>query len=416
MSFAVEREAGVVVVRGSLGPDATPILCAALHQAVRDEGRSHIVLDFSGCEGITQAVMLPLTPLVTWYREVHDVRFEWVRPLDRALARLFVNANWAFHIDPGRHEPKPHRGGHVPALRFLDDGGDGQDAILHRVMELVLGHLDTTRDTLKAVEWSLGEIMDNVAAHARSPVGGFVQATAFAKSNVVEFVVADAGIGIPRSFGTDDDRAALRRAIAEGVTSDPARNAGNGLFGSYRVAVLSSGTFEIRSGRALLRRVPEGDLRVGEEPAPYRGTSVRCRIGLADPGLLGRALRFRGRPHDPPYDFVEREFEDERGDLVFGMRETAFPHFGSRLGGKRVRRMITNLLRTRRSIVLDFEGVGVFTSSFADELFGRLFVEMGAMAFIKRIRMVHVDPTVEGLIDRAIAQRARLGSGEPDPT
>lgn len=63
-------------------------------------------------------------------------------------------------------------------------------------------------------------------------------ATAFATSNAAEFVVADAGIGIRRSIAADDDREALRMAIAEGVARDRTRNAGNGLFGSYRVAVL----------------------------------------------------------------------------------------------------------------------------------------------------------------------------------
>lgn len=414
MTRQVERMGNRVRVRGALGPDALPILGAALHQGVNEENRTDIVLDFSRCDGITQAVMLPLMPVVTRYRETRGIRFELVGPNDPDLGRLFVNANWAFHIDPDGFERNRHRGGHVPAVRFLDDGDYAQDAILDRVMELVLGSLNTTRDTLKAVEWSLGEVMDNVIAHARSPVGGFVQATAFTTSNAVEFVVADAGIGIRRSIAADDDREALRMAIAEGVTRDRTRNAGNGLFGSYQVAVLSSGHFEIRSGLALLRHSGQGDLDIAAQPAPYRGTSVRCRIGLADPGLLDRALRFKGRPHDPPYDFVEREFEDDRGGLVFVMREKASPYFGSRRGGRSVRRMITNLLRTQRSIVLDFEGVGVFTSSFADELFGRLFVGMGPRAFMSRVRMVNVAPTVEGLIDRAIVQRTRLGNGDAD--
>ena len=76
--------------------------------------------------------------------------------------------------------------------------------------------------------------------------------------------------------------------------------------------------------------------------------------------------------------------------------------------------MLENLLRERRTIVLDFSGVGVISSSFADEVFGRLFVEMGPRAFMTRIEMHHVDPTVEGLIDRAIVQRTKLGNGATD--
>ncbi len=407
----VEHMDGHVTVAGGIHPFDMHRLCAALHQTVQP-GAANVTLDFSACTGITQAVMLPLMPIVTTYRERHGVGFTLRLPSDEGLSRLFVNANWAHHIDPEGFQPNVYQGGHVPALRFEDDGAHGQDTILARVMELILRNLETSRDTLKAVEWSLGEIMENVPMHAESPVGGFVQATAFNNGNAVEFVVADGGIGIPRSMGTADDMSALRDAITEGVTRDPQRNAGNGLFGSYQVAVLSDGTFELRSGWGTLWRSGDGDLRTEQSAAPYPGTSVRCRIGLGDPGLLARALRFRGQSHDPPRDYLEREYEDDDGALIVNMKEKASLDFGSRRGGRHVRRMVRNLLDSRPSIVLDFEGVGIITSSFADEFFGRLFLAMGPRAFMTRIRLVNVDLTVEGLIDRAILQRSRLGHSE----
>ena len=64
-----------------------------------------------------------------------------------------------------------------------------------------------------------------------------------------------------------------------------------------------------------------------------------------------------------------------------------------------------------RSRVRDAEGAGVISSSFADEVFGRLFLGMGPRAFMTRIEMRNVDSTFEGLIDRAIVQRIRLGNG-----
>lgn len=404
----ITRQSSRISALDSVRPGDFQGLCAALHQAAQHD--TQVTLDFAKCGGITQAVMLPLMPLVTWYRELQGIRFEFVAPLEQTLARLFTNANWAHHIDPDNYRPNQYLGGHVPALRFLDDGANGQEAILKRLMELILTNLDTERDTLKAVEWSLGEIMDNVPSHAESPVGGFVQATAFRESNAIEFVVADAGIGVSASMCIHDEETALREAITEGVTRDQSRNAGNGLFGSYQVAALSGGVFEIRSNLGLLRRTGSGDLHTARLGVPYRGTSVRCRIGLGDPELLGRALRFKGRPHDPPFDFVEREFEGKDGALVINMKDKGSPHFGSRQGGVHIRRAIRNLLREGPYIVLDFEGVGVVTSSFADEVFGRLFVMMGPRAFMTRIRMTNVDPTVEGLIDRAILQRTRLGN------
>ena len=407
----VEHKDGRVTVGASVVPADMPKLCAALYQTLQQQN-AHVTLDFSACTGITQAVMLPLMPVITAYRERRGVGFRLFLPSDEGLSRLFVNANWAHHIDPDEFQPNEYRGGHVPALRFEDDGANGQDAILARVMELILRNLETSRDTLKAVEWSLGEIMENVPIHAESPVGGFVQATAYSDGNAVEFVVADGGIGIPATMGASEDQSALTDAITEGVTRDPKRNAGNGLFGSYQVAVLSDGIFELRSLRGVLWRIGDGDLRTEQPSAPYPGTSVRCRIGLGDPGLLARALRFRGQSYDPPRDYLKREYESSDGAMIVNMKERASLYFGSRRGGRRMRRMVRNLLDRRPSIVLDFEGVGVITSSFADEFFGRLFVAMGPRAFMSRIRMINVDLTVEGLIDRAILQRSRLGNSE----
>ena len=279
-------------------------------------------------------------------------------------------------------------------------------------MNLILSRLKTDRKTLKAVEWSLWEIMDNVSNHAQSQVGGFVQATSFNQRNLVEFVVADAGIGIPASMGIDDHGLALREAISEGVTSDRTKNAGNGLYGSYRVAFLSGGQFEINSlYGTLIWDGNKDEVVINEEKIPYSGTSVRCRIDLMDPELLGNALQFKGRPHDPPFDYIERKFESEEEEMVFSMKEEAQRDFGSRQGGIRIRNMIENLMRDQYAIIIDFSGVGVISSSFADEVFGRLFVQMGPRAFMARIEMRNVDATVGGLIDRAIMQRTKLGNG-----
>lgn len=118
-----------------------------------------------------------------------------------------------------------------------------------------------------------------------------------------------------------------------------------------------------------------------------------------------------GRNERPP-DGVECAPAND-GVPVFDMNDRARRAFGSRRGGKRVRTMIKNSLGENRSVTLDFQGVGVFSSGFADEVFGRLFVQMGPTAFMARVKMLNVDPTVSGLIDRAIEQRARHGNGKP---
>ncbi len=412
MNDGIENDGNRISAKGNVSRSDLRSLCSALHKTIKGQGRSDVILDFSMCARVTETVMLPLMPIIADYRK-KKVSFQLIEPQNDILQRLFFNTNWAHYINPDKYDRTPHEGGHVPALRFGDDGTSATDEILNRVMNLILGQLETDRATLKAVEWSLGEIMDNVVNHSQSSVGGFVQATAYKGSNLVEFVVADAGIGIPRSMNIYDHAEAIRQAINEGVTRDKSQNAGNGLYGSYRVATLSGGQFEINSFNGLLFcKENEGEIENHRNPVPYCGTSVRCGINVSDPELLGKALKFKGRSHDPPYDYIERKFENEEGDLIFSVKDEAQRDTGSRQGGKRIRGMLENLLREHRPVILDFDGVGVISSSFADEVFGRLFVEMGPRTFMTRIQMRNVDPTVEGLIDRAIMQRTRLGNGD----
>ena len=387
-------------------------MSATIHQTIEDRGYREVTLDFSKCAAATEAAMLPLMPLIVHWRESKGIGFALIEPDSYELRRLFWNTNWSHFIDPGRYPESGYTGTHVPARQYhtADEMGETFESVL----TLIPGELETNRATVAAVEWSLGEVMDNVISHAESPVGGFVQATAYRGSNRVEFIVADAGMGIARSMRIEDPVRALTAAITEGVTRDQSVNAGNGLFGSHRVAALSeNGQFEIHSGNGVLyydRLADEPQARFRK--TPFGGTSVRCGIGLNKPDLLHKALRFKGKPETPLYDVIERRFEDQEGTLMITVKKDAARDIGSRSGGRRVRQLIENLLGEQNSIVVDFEGVGVISSSFADEVFGRLFVTLGPRAFMTRVEMRNVGPTVEGLIDRAILQRTRLGNGD----
>ena len=384
--------------------------CAALHETISNRGFQDVTLDFSQCEAVTQSVMLPLMPVICKYRS-EGAGFYFVPPRDDGLRRLFENANWSHFINPDARSASRHEGGHVRALNYGES--ETEFEILDRVMDLILESLKPDRQTLKAVEWSLWEIMDNVASHAESPVGGFVQATAFQQGNQVEFVVADGGVGIPESMGIANHRRAVEESINEGVTRDKTRNAGNGLYGSFRVASLSDGgQFDLHSFRGHLYTGTDGGIVTKLEPVPYVGTSVRCRIGLNDEYLLDRALQFSGTSHDPGFDSIERRYEDDDGVAVLNLRDEARRDVGSRRSGIRLRSKMENLLSMTQTLVVDLSGIGVISSSFADEVFGRLFYELGPRAFMKRIELRNVDQTVEGLIDRAILQRTKLGNGE----
>ena len=249
MAFDIERREATIFFRGQLDRNrAIRRACAVLHQAVIERGYRDVVLDFSECAAATEGFILPLLPLVARYREINGANFDATLPRSSDLYRLFSNANWAHFINPKRFDASAHSDEHIPAQQYQTESE--MQIVLEQVLEFFIRRPGIGVSALAALEWALGEIMDNVLVHAESPVGGFIQATTYGSGP--EFIVADAGIGIPASLRKRDHEAAVMEAIKEGGTRDSHTNAGNGLFGTYQLGGMSNGQFELISQNALL--------------------------------------------------------------------------------------------------------------------------------------------------------------------
>jgi hypothetical protein len=385
-------------------------LLAGVHKLVEEKGYQDLALDFRKLDAAFTGGMLPICAHALQLRnERVDININL--PEKETVRRLFLNANWAWLLEPRAYKQN-HRvaGSRVPALRYSD-------------VEILSGHIDRivsamlsaigglSREQFAAAEWSLNEIADNVLMHAGSPVGGLLQLD-FRQGvrKGIEFVVADAGLGVPATLreakpGLTDEEA-LEMAVKEGVTRNPQTNQGNGLFGTFEICRKSKGTFSMTSCNASLVLDQGGVVRYRRESIPFRGTVVDAKIDLSDPALLSDALRFKGRPHIPA-DHIEHRYES--GDLRRLNIElrSEVRSFGSRVVAKGLYQKLENLIRMcpDQVLILDFDGVPVISSSFADEVFGRLFVHLGPVRFSSFVQYRNISETVAGLIDRAIKLR-----------
>jgi anti-sigma regulatory factor (Ser/Thr protein kinase) len=332
-------------------------------------------------------------------------------PSEQKTTLLMSNTNWAHLLSPGQFEAKVGSDlMHLYARQYRTSEEHFQavdDSV--RVMLNSLEGIDRSR--LKALEWALNEITDNVLNHANSPIGGIMQVVTFPRRRRVEFFVCDAGVTIPKSLRegrTDlrDDTSALRAAVEEGVTRNKLTNQGNGLFGTFKCCEVSGGDFDILSGMVQLHHSP-GTLSVTRGTIPFPGTYVRASIGYDYDKLLERALVFGGRQHDPGADFIERFYHSE-GDAVIFRVSAELRSFGSRDAGKLARAKIETITEGYSlPIEFDFSDIHLITSSFADEVFGRLFESLGPIRFGQMCRFRNVDGTIRALIDRAVVQRMK---------
>ena len=354
--------------------------------------------------------MVPFIAYLDFIRRTKKIDVDVFLPKDRKLAGIFLNSGWAHFLDPGHFEMKDSKSAiHTQLATYKNS--DEQFSVVDNLISVFLNSMKINRDHLNAIEWSLNEITDNVLNHAGEGVAGYVQALKYSNNNIIEFIVADSGIGIPKSLGISDDNEALEMSIQQGVTRNKETNQGNGLYGSFNIARVAKGQFNIQSYYGNLFLTQEGKVRYRQETIPYHGTFVRWSINCKEQDIIKRALKFGEREHEISFGYVERKYGEDLTFLLVMKEE--FKSFRSREAGKLAFNRINNLIRQGggKIIRVDFKGVDVISSSFADEVFGRLFVQLGPIVFGTVIQFQSLNREVGDLIDRAILQRAAMASG-----
>ena len=70
-----------------------------------------------------------------------------------------------------------------------------------------------------------------------------------------------------------------------------------------------------------------------------------------------------------------------------------------------MRNMVTNLLKEKHNVILDFDGVNFISSSYADELIGKLIASIGFIQFINHVKLKNISSYSVPIINRSVSQR-----------
>ena len=286
-----------------------------------------------------------------------------------------------------------------------------------RFVDALSEHAECAPGVLDSVNWCLYEVMDNVFQHSHSQVG-FAMMQIHPKTRWAAFAISDTGIGIHKSFvdggvyRVDNAYEAIMKAVQEKVTSKP-KNMGNGLFGLIRVVGIGKGILDIRSGRGWMHYEDmkmHGDHSVSLpliDARDHQGTDIDWQIDLSRDVTIQQALGSKKHA-----DLRLEQLEDEEGQHFVLVRDFE-EGLGTRRSAEQIRNRLTNLIRQGApSLVLDFDGVSVVSSSFADEVLGKLALRMGLLNFMATFRLKNMSQTVQAIVERAIQQRLAEGDSE----
>jgi anti-sigma regulatory factor (Ser/Thr protein kinase) len=377
-------------------------LLRVLRECKRAQSKSNaarIAFDMSDAQGFYPSIAVPAVAIIQHFRE-HGLGVDLVNlspvaevmrvrnPMEASATNLAdlnepLSRMWAYF---------DHQQANALTTAFMD--------CIRRKVECEAG-------VLEALEWCLYEVLDNVMQHSKSSVG-YAMLQLHIKSKRLAVCVSDTGIGVQRSLASSPMYRprtafdALTMAVEEGVTRDQTSNQGNGLFGLVKIVEQNGGKLHIRSGRGYM--LLQGNRATGANDQELigpdnHGTTVDFQLKVDRPVSIGNALNY-----EPTNLFME-SLESADGEHVIKIREQA-GGAGSRLAARELKVLIMNVLNDAAPhVVLDFEGQAVVSSSFADEVIGKMFAQMGFNGFNQRVKLRHMNPTVSTLVDRAIARR-----------
>ena len=259
-----------------------------------------------------------------------------------------------------------------------------------------------------SIEWCMNEVMDNVLQHSTTEKG-YVMAQIHKSSKVFAFCVFDSGIGMYNSLKDTKHHPekpidAITLALQERVTRDEKVGQGNGLWGLARIVAEANGQMEISSNGAKysflagsVRTTKEGGFVLSKE----FGTSyLDVRIGYEAPIDITTALGGY-----TPTDLWLESLEDDDNNYVLKVQELA-SGTGTRQAALKLRNIATNIPDTQKKlVVLDFEGVNLISSSFADELVGKIIAEKGFLHFLTAYRIKNLKGQNISILNRSVEQR-----------
>jgi hypothetical protein len=263
---------------------------------------------------------------------------------------------------------------------------------------------------LHSLEWSLYEIMDNVINHSETD-SGFIMGQIHQKSKHIALCVFDAGQGIFNSLQSYKPKPkspldALTLCIKPGVTRGYGQ--GNGLFGLYEVILQNEGRFTISSGGATLT-LNNNDIQTSKDhpiiSESLGCTSVDFQLNYNNPVSLDKALKTNGKAYQPLTNYLIDGLENDLGEIVFLLKDKS-SGFGTRKAGQKMRNEIINIHQeTGQPVVIDFSGIALVASSFADEFLGKLVLELGFFGFNSAIRLRNMSELTQSIVQKSVSQR-----------
>lgn len=349
---------------------------------------------------------VPIAGIIEYYRSKgYEITCDWVNSPYSYIGHTRLENPFAVDTDEGvRRLERP-----LDVVWRFEDSSDIKK-LVDATRDCILESYDVEEGVLTGIEWCLYEIMDNVLQHSDASCGFYMgQFTSFNRR--LSLCVFDNGRGIFNSLKSSKKHSprtaldAITLALQERVTRDESIGQGNGMWGFSEVVRLNGGSYSVSSNGAKVYFSEEGNFP-NERGGFYYGsdslgtTLVDFQLDCSHSIDVAQALR-----QDPTRLWLE-DMEDPAGREYVLSIASESAGTGTRQAAERIRHKASNIIREGdKLLVLDFENVNLVSSSYADELIGKLVAEIGFSVFNSYCQLRNLTSLNQQVIDRSVQQR-----------
>jgi hypothetical protein len=367
-------------------------------------GFDDFLIEFDDIDRVYPNSCVPLSGILNFYTEMKKVKFTCEKP-----PLMVVNTNLL--------KPKLVKYSNETLSRNVMNKvwrfGSGEE--VNQFVSSMIEELSKSErfqsGVLVALEWSLNEIMDNVIQHSNCNCG-YAMGQIHKTTKHVAFTVYDHGQGFINSlrnsiYAPKHAADAIMLSIQEGVTRDKKIGQGNGLYGLNKIVNQNNGILSITSAGASCR-IDGDDTKIYNRlpflSHEFGAACVDFQLDINNPVSLSEALSLKGQTYKP-VSLREEAITNDIGEIYYKVSEKS-AGTGTRQSAERLRNDILNYYSSApKSIILDFDGVSVMSSSFADELIGKLVIEFGFFEFNRMVKIINMNETLTTIAQRSIYQR-----------
>ncbi|MCX6157284.1 MAG: STAS-like domain-containing protein [Ignavibacteriae bacterium] len=387
---------------------------AALQRLVIKFQHKEIIIDLSKAEKVFTYPTLPISGIIQYFQNNLKVEFKVINDPNKIENRGFLKPFRADRMTEQRVNTYIHK--------IWEFTSTSDITTIHRgIMNNLKVQARVNTGVMYGCEWSIYEIMDNVLTHSKAQ-RGYIYTQLIKDTNELQVCIYDYGVGIYNSMIGGDNKPrshvdAISLALQKGKKGSESEGQGNGMWGLSNIVINNKGNLFIDSGRGSIKiykgkkekeRVANiTDLLIISKS--NQSTTVYYNINLDNKLNIAETLETKDY-----VDLYTESYEDDKDNIVFKIAGKK-AGFGTRPAGKELRHEVVNLINaTKKPVTIDFEGVNLMTSSFADEFIAKLLEEAGLYQFQKSIKMINLNDENQRILNKAIQERYYLSYKEQE--